>query len=123
MRRRSSIAALLSVGAGDPATGPAVDVVAEQGRREELPRRHRTAGVEVVDEALPVETEGDRLAPIVIDDQVAAVPPANRKATRDLPAHLVLRSVFKPKLDGPHAQRDDALHPGKVGKDRIENVE
>ncbi len=65
----------------------------------------------------------ERLAPVVVDDELAAVAPAGVHRHCDLAGDHLGRRVLDPELDGPDAQRQETGEPGRVRNDRVEHVE
>ncbi len=65
----------------------------------------------------------ERLAPVVVDDQLAAVAPAQLEAVGDFLANALGRGILEAQLDGADAEGNQPLEPGEVRDDRIEQVE
>ena len=66
---------------------------------------------------------GDGFAPVVVDDQLAAVADADVQRLENLAADLGFARVLEPELNRPHAQRHQPPHPADVRHDRIEDIE
>lgn len=65
----------------------------------------------------------DGLAPIVVDDQLAAMISAERESPFDLGANDVFARLLDPQLHELDALRQKAREPGGVGNDWVERVE
>ena len=70
-----------------------------------------------------VRAQLQRLAPVVVDDQLATGARADLEALGDLAANALGRRVLEAELDGAHAERHQPPEPGDIGHDRIEDVE
>src|SRR6185295_20002032 len=56
-------------------------------------------------------------------DQLAVVAGAHLQACGDLATHPLGRRILEAQLDRLYAERHQALEPGEIGHDRIEDVE
>ena len=86
-------------------------------------RRHIRPGQVLLAQMDVVGAERQRLLPVVVDDQLAAVPGAHLHARADLAAHPLGRRILEAQLDRLHAERHQALEPGEIGHDRVEDIE
>src|SRR5258707_15740864 len=70
-----------------------------------------------------VATAGDRLAPMIIDDELRAIRGTKRLGQADLADDFVIRCLFEPQLHQPQAMWQQTLDPGDVVDDQIDALQ